>query len=53
MQLTLFTCAASYAVDQRTNVVSVFNVVEHIHVPTFPCMLADLHLIAMMRRAPG
>ncbi len=50
MKLLLFTCAGSFSVDQQSNAVSVFNIVERIVAPAFPCGLPDVTLVAMVRR---
>jgi hypothetical protein len=50
MRLTLFTCAVSYAVDQHSNAVSLFNIVERIAVPAFPSGLPEVCLVAMLSR---
>ncbi|MCC6912739.1 MAG: hypothetical protein IT566_03460, partial [Rhodospirillaceae bacterium] len=49
MKLLMFTCARGFSVDQGTNAVSLFNVVERIASPGFPCGLPELHIIAVAR----
>jgi hypothetical protein len=53
MKLLMFTCAGSYAVDQQTNAVSVFNIVERVVSPVYPCGMPDFHMVALFRRDQG
>ena len=52
MKITLLTCAESVVVDQRTNKVSVFNVIDSINVPLFPFVMQRMTVLSMFSRTP-
>lgn len=51
--LEYFLVAESVSVDQVTNRVSIFNVVEEVTIPNFPCKLPNLVAVAMWEAKEG
>ena len=52
MEVTLFTCAQSVALDARTNSVSLFHIIEAISFPSFPIVCPPLVVVTMVARNP-
>jgi hypothetical protein len=52
MEVVLFTCSHSVALDARTNNVSLFHIIEQISFPTFPVVCPPLVALTMMVRKP-
>ncbi len=52
-RLEYFLVAESVSVDQVTNRVSIFNVVEQVRITTFPCTLPNLVAVAMWEAEEG
>lgn len=53
MKLLLHVCATSSANDRETNQVSLFNVVEEMHVPSFPIVIPSLTIVSLLKREKG
>lgn len=51
MKLDFVCCCQLYSVDQRTNVLSVFGLIEEVGSPTFPFVIPKLSLIAVFEKA--
>lgn len=50
MNVQFSICAQSISIDQLTNRVSIFNVLEQIVVPAFPVIVPELVLFALIQR---
>lgn len=50
MHVSLFACAESAVVDQRTNRLSLFHIMEEISSPTFPAAVPQLTVVVVMSR---
>lgn len=52
MEVTLFICANGLSVDQRSNTLSIFNILEEINAPSFPMVVPYMVLVGMLSRGP-
>jgi len=50
LELKLFTCADSHALDGPSNRVSAFHILEDLGAPSFPIAIPHLSIIAMLER---
>jgi len=50
MEATLLICANAISVDQRSNTLSLFNILEEINSPSFPMVVPYMVLVAMLTR---
>ncbi len=48
MQVKLFICSSSSALDARTNSISVFHILEEIHAPAYPIVIPGMSVIALL-----
>jgi len=53
MEVVLFACARSAALDARTNNISLFHILESVSSPTFPIVLPPFAAVTMLTRNPG
>jgi hypothetical protein len=50
MKCIMNCCAESVIIDQRSNSVSIINVIEGIQVPAFPVFIPKIHVISLLER---
>jgi hypothetical protein len=53
MNVQFSTCAQSVSIDQFSSRLSIFNVLEHVIVPTFPVIFPELTFVALVRGDDG
>src|SRR5690348_4396160 len=53
MKFDFFFCAEGASIDQTTNNLSVFNLIEEVNAPNFPVLIQNLCLVFMARRKKG
>ena len=53
MIVVLFTVADGAVIDQQTNRLSIFNVLEEMSAPGFPAMHSQLSIIAVLQKGPN
>lgn len=53
MQTKLFLCANSSALDSRRNTISIFHVLEEVHAPAYPVVLAGMSVVALLELDEG
>src|SRR4051794_12476619 len=52
-RVTLIACSMGAVVDRFTSMLSLFNVIEHLAVPTVPFWIPNVSFIAIIRREEG
>src|SRR5689334_5142896 len=52
-RLEYFLAAESISIDQATNRVSLFNVIDELGAPGFPIWVPTIYTVACLERAPG
>ena len=50
IQVKLFLCADSAAIDMRTNALSAFQIIDQLHAPSFPVAIPRISMIASLTR---
>lgn len=50
MNIRFVTCAQSLSVDQRSNALSLFHVIEELNIPAFPSALPYMAVVAFFQR---
>jgi hypothetical protein len=50
MKTTFFACAQGAVVDQRTNAISLFNLIEELQSPVFPFVIPNISLAMTFQR---
>src|SRR6266850_3708579 len=53
MQANLFLCAHSSALDSRKNSISIFHVLEEVHAPAYPVVLAGMSVVSLLELDEG
>lgn len=53
MQVKLFICSSSSALDARTNSISIFHVLEEVHAPAYPIVIPGMSVIALLELDDG
>lgn len=51
MEARLVICAQSLSIDQRTNTLSLFNIVEEVSAPSFPLVIPYMSVAVMLLRS--